>query len=77
MKKSIYELKQVSDLRITENIFDQCTYLKINKNNFIILVLYVDDILLAGNNLKISQETKGYFQQNFDMKDMFAASFVT
>ena len=41
-----------------------------------ILVLYVDDILLASNDLGIIRETKGYLENNFDMKDMGEATFV-
>ena len=41
-----------------------------------ILVLYVDDILLARNDLGMIHETKGYLENNFDMKYMVKATFV-
>ena len=34
-----------------ENIVDHCIYLKISGSKIICLVLYVDDILLASNDL--------------------------
>ena len=34
-----------------ENIVDHCIYLKISGSKIIFLVLYVDDILLASNDL--------------------------
>ena len=40
------------------------------------LVLYVDDILLASNNLGMIRETKQFLSQNFDMKDIGEASYV-
>ena len=43
---------------------------------FIFLVLYVDNILLAANNLGILHETKDYLSKNFEMKDMGEASYV-
>lgn len=38
--------------------------------DFIILVLYVDDILLASSNLSLLQDTKQFFSSQFEMKDM-------
>ena len=34
-----------------QNIVDHCIYLKISGSKIIFMVLYVDDILLASNNL--------------------------
>ena len=45
-------------------------------NKFIFLVLYVDDILLAANDLGILRETKDFLSMNFEMKDMGEASYV-
>ena len=40
------------------------------------MVLYVDDILLAANDLGILYETKSFLSKNFEMKDMGEASYV-
>jgi hypothetical protein len=37
---------------------DHCVYLKHSNNNFIILSLYVDDTLTAGNNKEMIDTTK-------------------
>jgi hypothetical protein len=62
LKKSIYGLKQtsiqwylkfdkvVNKFGFVENQVDNCIYVKINGSMFIILILYVDDILLASND---------------------------
>ena len=88
LKKSIYGLKQASrqwylkfnriitSFGFTENTVDHCIYLKVSGSRFMILVLYVDDILLASNDLGMIYETKKYLKNNFDMKDMGEATFV-
>ncbi|GJY06174.1 putative zinc finger, CCHC-type containing protein [Tanacetum coccineum] len=88
LKKAIYGLKQESHqwyLKFDEvmkkhnfikNQVDQCVYLKMSGRNFIILVFYVDDILLASNNIDLLHETKCFLSRNFDMKDLGEASYV-
>jgi hypothetical protein len=43
-------------------------------STFIILILYVDDILLSDKN--VLYETKGFLSSNFDMKNLGDASYV-
>jgi hypothetical protein len=43
---------------------------------FIILVLYVDDILLACSDKNLLHDTKGFLSSNFDMKDLGDVSYV-
>ena len=88
LKKSIYGLKQASRqwyLKLHQvlksegfikNQVDQCAYLKMSGSNFTILVLYVDDILLASNSLDMLHESKRLLSRNFDMKDLGEASYV-
>ena len=88
LKKSIYGLKQASrqwyikfhnvitSFGFEKNIVDQCIYVKVSGSRFMFLVLYVDDILLASNNLGLIRETKQFLSQNFDMKDIGEASYV-
>ncbi|RVW67446.1 Retrovirus-related Pol polyprotein from transposon TNT 1-94 [Vitis vinifera] len=88
LKRSIYGLKQASrqwyrkfDQVITsfgfkENTVDQCIYLKFSGSKFIILVLYVDDILLESSDVGLLHETKRFLSSKFDMKDLGNASFV-
>jgi len=55
---------------------NHCMYLKRSKNSFIILSLYVDDILIAGNNKEIINTTKMWLSLNFEIKNMGEASYV-
>jgi hypothetical protein len=88
LKKSIYGLKQASrqwylkfdevikKFGFIENQVDNCIYVKIKGSMFIILVLYVDDILLACSDKNLLHETKGFLSSNFDMKDLGDTSYV-
>ncbi|KAM1221734.1 hypothetical protein ACFX2J_009352 [Malus domestica] len=88
LRKSIYGLKQASRqwyLRFdevmqshgfVENSEDKCIYFKSSGRHFTILVLYVDDILIASTNLTLLHETKLILSDNFEMKDMGEASYV-
>ena len=39
-------------------------------------MLYVDDILLASNNIGLVRETKWFLTKHFEMKNLGEASFV-
>ena len=51
-------------------------YFKSSGRHFTILVLYVDDILIASTNLTLLHETKIILSDNFEMKDMGEAFYV-
>ena len=88
LKKSIYGLKQASRqwyLKFNDTVLsygfvemtvDRCIYMKVVGSKFIILVLYVDDILLAASDLGLLHDVKNYLSSNFEMKDMGEASYV-
>ena len=66
----------ITSFGFKENTVDQCIYLKFSGSKFIILVLYVDDILLASSDVELLHETKRFISSKFDMKDLGNASFV-
>ena len=86
--KSIYGLKQASrswNLRFDETIkaygFEKnpdepCVYKLIKDQTVVILVLYVDDILLIGNNVAKLSDVKNWLAEQFQMKDLGNASYV-
>ena len=55
---------------------DHCVYIKRSNIGFIIQFLYVDDILIYGNDKKLIEVTKKWLSSNFKMKDMGEASYV-
>ena len=88
LKRSIYELKQVSrqwylkfndtivSFGFKENIVDRCIYLKVSGSKFIFRILYVNDILLAIDDLGLLSKTKRFLSNNFELKDMGEAYYV-
>ena len=58
------------------NLDNDCMYHKLCGSKYIFLVLYVDDILLASNDIGLLRETKRFLTKNFEMKDLGDASFV-
>jgi hypothetical protein len=51
-------------------------YFKLIGDHFIYLVLYVDDMLLKGNNKEIIQDVKTQLSSKLDMKDICASNFI-
>src|SRR3954462_799757 len=85
LQRSIYGLKQASrswNLRFDkvikgfgfiQNVEEFCVYKKQSGSSIIFLVLYVDDILLIGNDTKFLEEVKEYLNGQFSMKDLVEA----
>ena len=55
---------------------DHCVYIKRSNVGFIILSLYVDDILITRNDKKLIDVTKKWLSSKFEMKDMGEANYV-
>ena len=58
------------------NVVDDYIYHEFSGSKHIFLVLYVDDILLASNDVDLLYETKRFLVRKFEMKDLGKASFV-
>ena len=54
----------------------ECKYYKFSGSKYIFLVLYVDNILLATNDLNLLRDIKKFMSNNFEMKDLGNASYV-
>ncbi|GKA42156.1 retrotransposon protein, putative, ty1-copia subclass [Tanacetum coccineum] len=54
----------------TQNRDEPCVYLKASGSNVTFLILYVDDILIMGNNIPMLQDVKSYLGKCFAMKDL-------
>ena len=55
---------------------DHCIYVKRSSDKFVILTLYMDDILLAGNNVEYLLTIKEWLSFDFQMKDIREASYI-
>ena len=55
---------------------EACIYKKVSGSSVAFLILYVDDILLIGNNTEFLDSIKGYLNKNFSMKDLSEAAYI-
>ncbi|KAL0290253.1 UNVERIFIED_CONTAM: Retrovirus-related Pol polyprotein from transposon RE2, partial [Sesamum calycinum] len=88
LQRSIYGLTQASrswNIRFDEvirgydfvkNDFDPCLYKKVSGSSVLFLVLYVDDILLIENDIKMLRDTKAWLSTQFSMKDLGEAFYI-
>ena len=51
-------------------------YKKVSGSSVAFLILYVDDILLIGNDIEFLDSIKGYLNKNFSMKDLGEAAYI-
>ena len=55
----------------TQSKLDYSLFTKINDiGGIVIILVYVDDLLITGNNVKLIQEAKEILHHNFKMKDL-------
>src|SRR5680860_788669 len=88
LQRSIYGLKQASrswNLRFDEVIKgfgfvqtygEACIYKKVSGSSVAFLILYVDDILLIGNDVTLLENVKSYLNKSFSMKDLGEAAYI-
>lgn len=82
LHKSLYGLKQASrqwysklstfliSLGYNQSQADHSMYVKSNKHEFTALLVYVDDVVLAGNSLSEIHKVKNLLNQQFKIKDL-------
>ncbi|GJV20555.1 putative RNA-directed DNA polymerase [Tanacetum coccineum] len=88
LQKAIYGLKQASRSwnlcfheKVTQFGFsrsedESCIYVKVSGSVVVFLVLYVDDILLIGNDIPMLQSVKDWLGKCFAMKDLGDATYI-
>ena len=88
LQRSIYGLVQAS--RIWNLHFDvvikafgfiqvfgeSCIYKQVSGRSIVFLILYVDDILLIGNDIEFLNSIKRYLNKSFSMKDLGEAAYI-
>ena len=55
---------------------EACIYKKVSGSSVAFLILYVDDILLIGNDIEFLDSIKGNLNKNFSMKDLGEAAYI-
>ena len=85
--KGIYGLKQAAKVwhdqlndylqgyGFAQSSADPCFYIKIDVDNIIYLIIYVDDFLIAAKNIKLIDQVANFLRQNFQLKDLGILSY--
>ena len=55
---------------------EACIYKKVSGSSVAFLILYVDDILLIGNDIEILDSMKGYLNKSFSKQDLVEAAYT-
>ena len=88
LQRSIYGLVQASrswNIRFDDMIKafgfmqtygEACVYKKVSGSSVAFLILYVDDILLMGNDIELLDSSKAYLNKCFSMKDLGEAAYI-
>ena len=88
LQKSIYGLKQASrswniyfdevvkGFGFIKNEEEPCVYKRASGSKVVFLALYVDDILLIGNDIPMLEATKSLLGKSFSMKDLGEAAYI-
>lgn len=87
LNKALYGLKQASrqwnivlnekleKLGLKATVSDPCIYYLKNEKQFILVLVYVDDLLIAGNEISKIEEIKNGLKREFEIKDMGKANY--
>ncbi|RVW89954.1 Retrovirus-related Pol polyprotein from transposon TNT 1-94 [Vitis vinifera] len=88
LRKSLYDLKQaprqwykkfdnfMHRIGFKKYEADHCCYVKSFDNSYIILLLYVDDMLIVGSDIEKINNLKKQLSKQFAMKDLGAAKQI-
>ena len=88
LEQSIYGLKQaphrwnlcfdekVKEFGFSRSEDESCVYVKSSGSIVSFFVLYVDDILLIGNDILTLQEVKSWVGKCFSMKELGEAAYI-
>ncbi|GKC07866.1 putative RNA-directed DNA polymerase [Tanacetum coccineum] len=68
--------EEIKKYGFTQNPDEPCVYKRASGSNIVFLILYVDDILLMGNNIPMLQDVKSWLGKSFAMKDLVEAAYI-
>ncbi|KAK3043673.1 hypothetical protein RJ639_000089 [Escallonia herrerae] len=81
LKQALKELHEKFDRVMIENDFiinecDKNVYVKGTEKEYVVVCLYVDDMLIIGSNNDFIKSTKKILTRKFDMKDLSVTDFI-
>ena len=60
----------------TQTYGEACVYKKVSGSSVAFLILYLDDVLLMGNDIELLDSIKAYLNKKFSMKDLGEAAYI-
>ena len=85
--KGIYGLKQaakvwhdqlsdyIKEYGFMQSVADPCLYIKVDGDNIVYLIVYVDDFLIAAKDIKSINEVADFLSKKFQLKDLGILSY--
>lgn len=68
--------KGLVEMGFKQSSFDSCAFIKTNlKKELVIITIYVDDLLIFSNSIKLKKWVKEQLMKRFEMKDLGTASY--
>ncbi|GKD93679.1 retrotransposon protein, putative, ty1-copia subclass [Tanacetum coccineum] len=68
--------EEIKKYGFTQNHDEPCVYMRASGSIVVFLILYVNDILLMGNNIPMLQDVKSWLGKSFSMKDLGEAAYI-
>nr|GEU61180.1 hypothetical protein [Tanacetum cinerariifolium] len=68
--------EEIKKYGFSQNPDESCVYKRASGSIITFLILYVDDILLMGNNIPMLQDVKSWLRKCFPMKDLDEAAYI-
>jgi hypothetical protein len=65
----------VKGFSFIKSVEEPCVYKNVNGTAIVFLVIYVDDILMIGNDILMMEAVKSSLRKSFSMKDLEEAAF--
>jgi hypothetical protein len=59
-----------------KNVEEPCVYKKVSESAIVFLILFVNDILLTGNDIPMMEVIKSLLRKSFSMKDLGEAAYI-
>jgi hypothetical protein len=69
-------LTRIKEFSFVKNEDEPYVYRKASGSTISFLILYVDDILIIGNNIPMLNEVKQWLGSCFEMKDLGEAAYI-
>jgi hypothetical protein len=59
-----------------KNVEEPCVYKKVSESAIVFLILFVNDILLTGNDIPMMKAIKSSLRKSFSIKDLGEAAYI-